>query len=159
MMVACAVLVLLAGLVVPRAVAILQSRHDQDTLDAIARLPQEVRNKAVALNEPVSLKVQSNTLVMEEDPPDQSPTTLKTVDLGTVQVGDVQQNGQQTNTGTWAWTAYPDGTAIRAGIGFNVGQMQKSLVLNADGTSQWQDGDVPDESQDQWTAGQLETRS
>jgi hypothetical protein len=57
------------------------------------------------------------------------------------------------------WTAYPDGVTDKGGIQFGEGSEQKSLVFGAGGGTTWVDGDLPDQSLDQWPAGSLMQRS
>lgn len=164
------VLALIAGYILPHVAAYLDSR-DQIELDGeIARLPAEVKNDAIRLQQPVALTIQGDDLVIEETPPQQWQTVnssqtqvtsgitiLQQLDLGNnVQVTSAQTQGQSADLGTWSWTVYPDGSAEDAGLQFTEGSLTKSLVLQADGDSRWLGSSLPDQSPTVWPAGQLE---
>lgn len=158
--VVCAVLIIIAAAIVPNLFAITRSRRLQDLEGNIARLPAEARNEAQQTQTPVRLRVSGTMLVMEQVPANDAPQQVKAVDMGdSLQVDTVQLNGQPSDVGSWAWTVYPDGSADSGGIQFSEGKAQKSLILSPTGTAQWVSGDLPDQSQDQWTAGQLLQRT
>jgi hypothetical protein len=155
------ILVLIATAVVPRVIAYQRSQNAKALEAKIARLPLEARNESADKQIPVTLRVNGDTIVMEELPADGSaPQEVKTVDLGTdIQVDSVQLNGQPSDVGSWLWTVYPDGSCDKAAVQFAEGTAHRSLVMLADGTTQWTDGEMPDQSQDQWQAGVLQQRS
>lgn len=155
------ILVIIAAAIVPRVAAYMSSRDTKATEAKLARLPAEARSEAISKQMPVTLRITGKTIVMEDAPTDgTAPTQVKTVDLGDdIDVDSVQLNGQQSDTGSWVWTAYPDGTADNAAVQFGEGRSTLSLVMLADGTSQWTRGDAPDQTQDQWQAGALQMRS
>jgi Tfp pilus assembly protein FimT len=196
MIVIALILMIMAALAVPNIVAYQRSASHKQLEANVARLPLEARNQAVLLQNPVSISVSGNTLVMQEQEFDTNPNSntgsmssndssttldpdnlmqgasgsagagattqvqLKTIDLGTdMQVDSVQLNGQATDTGSWLWMAYPDGSSDTGAIQFSEGSVSKSLVMDGKGHSQWISGEMPDQSQDEWSAGQLETRS
>ena len=158
--VVCAILIVIASALVPNLLAFTRSRRVKDLEGNVARLPAETRNEALQLRTPVRLRVSGTTLVMEQVPATGNPQQVKTVDMGdTLQVDSVQLNGKPSDVGSWEWTAYPDGTADSGGIQFSEGAAQKSLILAPTGEAQWISGPLPDQSQDQWPAGQLLQRT
>lgn len=160
MVVVCAVLIIIAAAIVPNLVAITRSRALKDLEGNIARLPAEARNEALRSQTPVQLRLSGTMLVMEQVPTTGAPVQVKEVDLGSdIQVDSVQLNGKPSDTGTWAWTVYPDGSADSGGIQFSEGQAQRALILSPSGSARWITGELPDQSQDQWPAGQLLQRT
>jgi len=158
--VVCAVLLVIAGAIIPNWFRVVQSRTLKDLEGKIARLPAETRNEAVKTQTPARIRLSGTLLVMEQAPKDGAPVRVKTIDLGTdLQVGSMQINGKPTDSGSWLWTAYPDGSADSGGVQFTEGKVQKALVLSATGDAQWLSGPLPDQSQDQWPAGTLLQRS
>lgn len=165
------VLALIAGYVLPHVASYLDERDEMTLEGQIARLPAQVKNDAVRLQQPVALTIQGNALVIEETPPQewqtvnssqqtqvtQGITVLQQLDLGSnIQITSVQTQGQPADLGTWTWTVYPDGSAEDEGLEFTIGRQTRSLVLQSDGDSRWLGTALPDQSPTQWSAGQLE---
>jgi len=154
------VLLLLATAVVPRVVAIQKSRRLKDMEGRIIRLPIEARNEAVRAATPVRLRVDGAALVMERAPVNGTPEMVKRVPLGSgIQVESVRLGDQPSNTGSWQWTVYPDGSADEGGIQFAEGASEKSLLLTSQGDARWILGDLPDGTPERWPAGQLRQRT
>jgi len=80
MVVVCAILTLLATLIMPNLVALRRSQDLRQTAAAILRLPIEARNQAAALKVPVVLHFDGNDLVLEQ------------ADVTTVQSGPLTMN-------------------------------------------------------------------
>jgi Tfp pilus assembly protein FimT len=156
-----AILVACAAVVMPGVVAIQHSRDLKDIEASIARLPSEARNDAIRTQNPVQMKIEGSTLVIQQTDADSGqPKTLKQVDLGdNLRVADVQENGQTVDTGSWQWTAYPDGASDSGGIQFDEGHSSKSLNMPTNGEAEWISGPLPDQSEQQWPAGQLAQRN
>ncbi|MGI4791545.1 MAG: pilus assembly FimT family protein [Janthinobacterium lividum] len=154
------VLLLLTTAIVPRVVAIQRSRRTKDLEAKIIRLPAEARNEAVRSGNPVRIRVDGAALVMDRAPINGTAEEVKRIALGTgIQVNTVEEAGQPSNTGSWQWTIYPDGSADDGGIQFTEGTAQKSLVLSSDGSVRWLIGDLPAGTPERWPAGQLQQRN
>ncbi|MGO8672080.1 MAG: Tfp pilus assembly protein FimT/FimU [Capsulimonadaceae bacterium] len=154
------VLVLMTAVIIPRAVSVLDSRRAKALDASIARLPIEAKNMARKNQEPVRIRVDGASLVMELAPPGDAAQTEKTIELGSdVETVSAQLNGQNVAADAFEWEAYPDGTCDSGGIEFMDGRSEQSLVMSTDGTVRWLTGALPDVSQDHWIAGQLLTRS
>jgi type II secretory pathway pseudopilin PulG len=153
------VLALFAALVVPNVVAIKRSR-DLAALEAdVARLPVTGRNEARSARVPVALRVDDTDLVLERRPPDADPQVVKRVPLtGDLRIESARNANGLTDVATWTWTVYPDGSADAGGLEFSEGQNRKSLTLETDGGSRWMSGDLPDDLDEKWPAGELEKR-
>jgi type II secretory pathway pseudopilin PulG len=160
MIVVCAVLIIIAAAIMPNMIAITRSRSLKDLEGSVARLPAEARNEAQKSQTPVQIRVSGTMLVMEQVPPDGAPVQVEQVDLGSdISIDAAQLNGQSTDIGSWTWMVYPDGSADSGAMQFSEGQVVKSLVLTASGDSRFITGPMPDQSADQWPAGQLLQRS
>jgi Tfp pilus assembly protein FimT len=154
------VLVIIAAAIVPNVVSVLQSEQLKSTEATLARLPDGVRNDAIKGQNPIRVHFDGSTMVEEELMPDGTIQQYKTIDLGSsVQVDQVQKNYQVADPSTWYWTAFPDGTSDIGGVQFTVDSEQESLIIPSFGKSVWQSGPLPDETEDQWTAGQLQLRT
>ena len=163
LMIVMAVLVVAAAAIMPNVVAYEKSQKAKKLEASIIRLPTEAKNEAVKSQMPVRLRIESGSMVMERMPLDttgtQQPESVKELALGDdVQVENTQVGNTSSNDSSWAWTAYPDGSSDTGGIQFSIGSVEKSLVLPANGSPQWVDGALPDQTQQKWQAGQLATR-
>ena len=160
MMVIIFILILISAAVIPRVVAYLASEQLKSLEASIARLPGQARQDALRLQEPVRLRLEGSTIYEEEVPVVGDITQVKELDLGsTVQIDSAQKNYQNIETSSWDWTAYPDGTSDGGGVQFSVEGQEMSLIIPVLGNATWVTGPLPDESQDQWTAGQLQQRT
>jgi type II secretory pathway pseudopilin PulG len=154
------ILVLISAAVIPNVVAYQRSEQEKSLVASIARLPAQARDDAVRLQVPVRLRIDGSTIVEEEVPLTGPVQQLNEVDLGSdIQVDQTQKNYQNIDSSSWDWTAYPDGTADLGGVQFSVESEQRSLIIPVVGNATWTTGALPDESQDQWTAGQLLQRA
>ena len=181
------ILLIMAAIIIPNYLAYQRSASEKELEASIARLPLEAKNEAVKLQTPVAITVSDSALILQEEPsasgsssyaqsasslgtntttlstssdPGTTPIQLQEINLGsTLQIANVEMNGQSSDTGSFMWTVYPDGSADEAGIEFTEGTVHKSLVLTSTGDSRWITGDLPDQSQDQWPAGQVATQS
>lgn len=161
------ILLLLSAAVVPNVVSIGLSRDLKNREARIVRLPAEARNEAQRTGKPIRLRVDGATLVMERVPDGAvggsqiiKGEKIKQVNLGkSIEVDSVETGGQPADVGSWQWTVYPDGSAENAGISFDEGKVQRSLLLSADSNARWVSGGLPPSSPDHWPAGQLHQRS
>jgi type II secretory pathway pseudopilin PulG len=171
------ILVLMAAAVMPNLVAIARSRQFYNAEQTLWRLPMEARNEASKSQEPVTLRLEGDTFVMERPKPDddQNNTTtnvqnssqnnqdmeeVKRVDFsGGLHAESARKNGDTSDLASWKWTVYPDGTSDSGGVAFTEGNSRKSLVLSATADAHWIQGDLPtNDDNDHWPAGQLQTR-
>ena len=153
------ILALTAALIVPRVSAIKDSRafHDQEA--AIIRLPREARNEARRSGQPVTLRVSSNTLVIERTPSQDSSQVVKQLSLGSsFVVNRAQKGSEDTDISSWTWVAYPDGSSDKGGLEFTAGGKAKYLLLPSQGNALWDDGNLPPSAQERWKAGELQQR-
>ena len=132
------VLLLTATFVIPNMVAIRRTRALLDLEAAIQRLPREAQNEAIKRRQPVALRVEGTTLIMEREPNTDSnqnqPASLnqqandtavvvKRVELGNEITAARAQNGKESiDVASWKWTTYPDGSSDYGGIEFKIGR-------------------------------------
>jgi Tfp pilus assembly protein FimT len=168
MTVVLAILLFIAAAVVPRVVAMQQSFNLKQLEAKVARVPAEAENQAVTLHTPVRVRISSNSIVMEKVTvgsdgaitPDAQSEQIKEIDLGdSIKVDNAQLNGQSSPADTWQWIAYPDGTSDTGALEFEVDKSHYALVITDHAASQWIQGDMPDQTQDQWPAGELVQRT
>lgn len=157
------VLLLMAAFVVPNMLAIRRSRSILDMEAAIQRLPREAHNEAMKSHQAVALRVENNALVMERVPANEdggSNQELKRVSLGEEFNVTRAQNGKESiDVASWKWTTYPDGSADQGGLEFTEGSQTKSLVLPKQGDYTWQEGNLPEPTEEEWQAGEIEKRA
>jgi len=150
------VLSIMAALVVPRLIAIKNSRDLMSLEASIARLPTLARNAAVSSGKPVTLQISGDALVMQQSQTDGTTTQMKQVSFNNlITVDNTQLGSKPVDPTAWTWTAYPDGTSDSGGLEFTEGKAQKSLVIPRDRNVRWVDGALPDTTGDEWTAGDL----
>ena len=155
-----AILLLIAAAVIPNVVSVLDSEQLKSTEATIARLPAMARTDAVKDQNPVQLRFDGSSVIEEELEANGEVNQLQTIDLGdAVTVDQSQKNYTSVDPSSWDWTAYPDGTSDTGGLEVVIDSEKRSLIIPASGDAIWQTGPLPDESQDQWTAGELQQRS
>lgn len=163
-----AVLLLIAAAVGPRVVAIQQSQNLKQLEAKVARLPAEAQNQAITLQTPIRLRISSNSIVLEKVTldsyggitADTQSEQIKQVDLGdSITVDNAEMNGQNAPPDSWTWIVYPDGSSDTGALEFEVDKSHYALVINERARSQWIQGDMPDQTQDQWPAGTYVQRS
>jgi hypothetical protein len=154
------ILLLIAAAIVPNVVSVLNSEQLKSTEATIARLPAMARADAVKNQNPVQLRFDGSSVVEEEVEANGNTDLLNTIDLGdSVQVDQSQKNYLNVDPSSWDWTAYPDGTSDTGGVEVLIDSEKRSLIISSSGDALWTTGPLPDESQDQWTAGQLQQRA
>jgi type II secretory pathway pseudopilin PulG len=155
------ILLLVSAAVVPNVVSLGLSRDLKNREGKLARLPAEARLEAARTGKPVRLRVEDTDLVMEAVPANGTGKAqrIKQVNFGkSIQADTVQLNGQPSDTGSWQWTVYPDGSAENGGIEFAEGKVLKSLLLSSDSEARWISGGLPEQAPDHWPAGRLHQR-
>ncbi len=156
-MVVCAVLVIMAGVLMPNIAAIKRSRQIFEAQTTVGRAPLEARNEAVRSELPVEMKVEGTALVLSRVTKEKDEQEFKRVDLGSdLRIESAQLNGNASDLGSWKWTVYPDGSSDSGGLQFAVGNAREGLQLSRDGDGKWVQGDLPAATDSTWTAGELQ---
>lgn len=154
------ILALTAVLVFPNMIAIRRSRAVKDVEAAIWRLPREARHEALRSQEPVAIRVEGSAIVMERTPIQGDAIIVKRVNLGEgITVTGARTGKESADLGSWKWMAYPDGSADQGGLEFMEGNAPKSLFMPKQGDEVWGDGTLPDTSQEEWQAGEVQFRA
>jgi type II secretory pathway pseudopilin PulG len=154
------ILALTAVLVFPNMIAIRRSRALKDVEAAIWRLPREARHEALRSQQPVAIRVEGSTLVMERTSIQGDSVVVKRVNLREgITVTGARTGRESTDLDSWRWMAYPDGSADQGGLEFMEGNSPKSLYLPKQGDEVWGDGNLPDTSQEEWQAGEVQYRA
>jgi prepilin-type N-terminal cleavage/methylation domain-containing protein len=155
------ILALMAALTVPNLVAIKTSRDGRDKEEAIRRLPSQALSLAREGKTAVTLKVDGSDLVLEQVAKDDPDTTdeVKRLSLGSFSVSSTRKAGESSDTSSWEWKVYPDGTAEAATLEINEGTGSKTLQLTPEGDARWLGSGETEQTSEKWTAGELEQRT
>lgn len=155
------VLAIMSVMVVPRVRSIQEGsafRHFR--IDA-RRIAQEARALAVSRGELVSVAFDESRSSLNAivETSDEQPTVLSSVDLapGVEAVEFVQEEAQSTPS-EWRIRFYPDGRSDGGGVLFQSGEASFHLAVLENGTIRFDEGDLPDLSAEQWSAGEYEQR-
>jgi type II secretory pathway pseudopilin PulG len=174
MVVVTAIIMIMAGLILPNMVAVKASRELRSEQAALQRLPTEARNEAVKVKQIVDLRIEGDYIIMERtDPQTTSTTEVKRIPIGNqlspqaaqLLTAGIVPSPNATSAGSsdvasWKWQAYADGTSDSGGLTFTVGgSQQQSLVIPADNQAHWIVGPLPQPTDQSWTAGDLEQRT
>jgi len=163
-----AILVIIASAVLPRVMAMQRSQNAKQLEAKIARLPAEAAAQAYSLQIPVRLRTSSDSIIMEKVSVgsdgsisnDTQSEQIKEVNLGNdIRVDNAQLNGQASTSDNWEWIVYPDGSSDSGAVEFEEDKSHYSLVITDHAASQWIEGDMPDQTQNTWTAGTLAQRT
>lgn len=166
------ILAMMAALIVPNLVAVRRGQQARELEAALLRLPTEARNEARRSGTAVTLRMEGETLVMERAPltedgiadPEADPESIRRVDLPEgVRLDAARQARENIDTASWSWVVYPDGSADAGGLEFAQGdgaENRRTLLLPAGPAEEarWQDGPLAEETEERWTAGELEAR-
>ena len=157
------VLALMAALIMPNMVAIKRSQELRVLEAAVRRLPSEAREESRRRNAPVSLRVDGQSLVMEQiatgEDAGSDPKEIKRVTLSDdLRVEEARQGSETMDLASWKWTNYPDGSANAGSVTFQAGTATKTLRLPARGEAEWTTGAeaTPSPTEENWPAGDIE---
>ncbi len=163
MIVVIAVLAMISGIVVPRVVAMLRSQGARDFQSALVRLGSEARLLAIetgdtvrvtydedrgeiifeSLSDETQLAVESDTIILSE----------------TAQLTSFTLRGRQVPISDWVVEFFPDGSGTDAGVEVQDGTRLYSVLINGqDGTAQLVEGELLEDPETEWEAGDLEQR-
>ncbi|GAB4459655.1 MAG: hypothetical protein OHK0029_22490 [Armatimonadaceae bacterium] len=159
MMVVVSILLVLASVILPNLAAIESSRRFREQEAALLRLQREARNEALRARVPVAIRLDGGVVVMERTPLDEDPVEVRRIELTEdFKVAKTRLGNDSTDSESWAWKTYPDGSADTCGLEFEEGEAVRSLLLPAQGDGRWSDGELPEVLDERWAAGELEQR-
>lgn len=157
------ILAMFAALVVPRLVAMQKSQDYRTFVSATRSAFGYAREMAIESKTEYRLKVNESQRQVElvrgvDQGSEQQADRTVSMPEG-VTVSKVRLDGTDTSTDTWEVIFYPDGTSSRAGVEFSSDGRQIALqVDDVTGRAKFIDGELPDETDTKWQAGEREQR-
>ena len=163
MIVVVAILAMMAGLVVPRVVALVDGQASRDFQSALVRLGSEARLLAIESGDTVSVTYDENRgeIIFESlDDETQAAQESDTIVLpDSAQLTSFTIRGRQVPITDWVVEFFPDGSGTDAGVEVQDGSRLYSVLINGrDGTAQVVDGELEEDPETEWEAGDLEQR-
>ena len=163
MIVVIAVLALMSSLVVPRVVALVDGQASRDFQSALVRLGSEARLLAIESGDTVSVTYDENRgeIIFESlDDETQAAQESDTIVLpDSAQLTSFTIRGRQVPITDWVVEFFPDGSGTDAGVEVQDGSRLYSVLINGrDGTAQVVDGELEEDPETEWEAGDLEQR-
>lgn len=174
MTVVCAILAMVAVLVMPNLIGMKARRDRDETIDSVLRLAQRGRESAIqdgvtyslTVNGGTTLTLQKEKAEQEGDDPRQTPAgtqaTLEDVahvDLDNgVSVGNLRLGSQDSSVSDFTMHFYPDGHSEGGGLELNYDGAQRSLLVTNRGLVSLADGALPATAETDWEAGQYVQR-
>jgi prepilin-type N-terminal cleavage/methylation domain-containing protein len=158
------VLLVMAALVLPNAVAIQRSRQIRLMEASLQRLPSEAKMEARKANAPVTLRVDGDAIVMEQIPVGEDaggdPIEIRRVTLTNgIRMEKATQGQETVDTASWEWRVYPDGSSAAVNLEFLEDGAVKSLVIGSEGDAHWVNGEESEVPDERWAAGDIEVRA
>ena len=146
-------LLVTVAVVVPRVGPIEPGRRERAFWAALPGVVISARTEAIQTDAAVTVKIsQDQTSIDLGDTP-------KLTLLSGVELAAFKQNGQAKQANDWELNFYPDGTADTGGVTFRMGDQVKSLSVDAKGVGKLTDGELPDDADQTWSAGEYEKRA
>ena len=163
MIVVIAILAMMAGLVVPRVVSMVNGQASRDFQSALVRLGSEARLLAIESGDTVRVTYDDNrgeivfeTLDDETGVAQESDTVLLP---NSAQLTSFTLRGRQVPITDWVLEFFPDGSGTEAGLEVQDGTRLYSVLINGQGgTAEIIDGELVEDPETEWEAGDLEQR-
>jgi prepilin-type N-terminal cleavage/methylation domain-containing protein len=156
------ILVILAALITPNLVTMQTSREVRSFVNALPDIAGRARDTAIS--EGVTTKLTyddaSHSILLSIEKANEDDTDVTSLTVPTqVQVTGFQADGETRSSGDWTVRFYSDGRSDGGGIETSDAGMIRSLVVDKDGVAKLQPGQLPEESEDRWPAGEYEHRA
>ena len=163
MIVVVAVLMMMSAIVLPRVVAMVNGQASRDFQSALMRLGSQARLLAIDTGDAVRVTYDEDrgeiifeTLDDETQAAEQSDAVLLP---RSAQLTSFTLQGRQVPITDWVVEFFPDGTGTDAGVEVQDGTRLYSVLINGqDGTAQLVDGELQEDPETEWEAGDLEQR-
>ena len=163
MIVVIAVIAMMSGIVVPRVVAMVNGQDARDFQSALMRLGSDARLLAIETGDAVQVTYDENrgeiilqTLDDETQAAEESDTVLLPE---SARLTSFTLRGRQVPITDWVVEFFPDGSGTDAGVEVQDGTRLYSVLINGqDGTAQLVDGELLEDTETEWEAGDLEQR-
>jgi len=157
------IIALFAGLLMPNLVRMKSSREEREFWVALARFTTQGRERAIQLGRTVTMQFDgtTNTLTFTSiNPDDGLEEDLAHLDLyeGT-QVVKFEADDQQLAPSEWKLHFYPESKADKGGLELTLNNQTRALTVDQYGRAQVIEGQLPDTTDDKWTAGDIEHRA
>ncbi|CAN5421990.1 hypothetical protein BH11ARM1_BH11ARM1_06860 [soil metagenome] len=160
------IITILSALILPNVVGMKESSEHCAFFNGLWQMAGEAREKAISSNRQVEMGLDSGagefTISRKSSPTDegQDDQVLKRLSIPKgIDTGSLSQNGSDSSTADWAVTFYPDGTSSGGSLQVTDADRVRSLRIQSNGTVSIIDGELPDESKEEWSAGELEQRA
>ena len=163
MIVVVSILSMMAGFVVPRVVAMVNGQSSRDFQSALVRLGSQARLLAIESGDAVRVTYDEDRgeIVLETlDDESQAAQESDTIVLPeSAQLTSFTLQGRQVQISDWVVEFYPDGSGTDAGVEVQDGTRLYSVLINGqDGTGLFVDGELEEDPETEWEAGDLEQR-
>ena len=163
MIVVIAILALMAAIVVPRVVALVDGQASRDFQSALVRLGAQARLLAIETGDTVRVTYNESRAEIiieilddETQAAEESDTVL--VPMSAL-LSSFTLRGRQVPITDWVVEFFPDGTGTDAGIEVEDGSRLYAVLINGqDGTGLIVDGELEEDPETEWEAGDLEQR-
>ena len=163
MIVVIAILALMAAIVVPRVVALVDGQASRDFQSALVRLGSPARLLAIETGDTVRVTYNESRAEIiieilddETQAAEESDTVL--VPMSAL-LSSFTLRGRQVPITDWVVEFFPDGTGTDAGIEVEDGSRLYAVLINGqDGTGLIVDGELEEDPETEWEAGDLEQR-
>jgi prepilin-type N-terminal cleavage/methylation domain-containing protein len=163
MTVVLAVLATLAGVIVPRFVALQTGQESRDFASALMRLGSDARLVAIQTGQPVQVtfdETQGTIVFSTLDPETLVASENRTIPVPpTIELTAFTAGGVFATPAEWMLDFYPDGSGLSGGIEVLDGAHVYHVRINGDdGSSRRADGELEETETNDWQAGELEQR-
>jgi type II secretory pathway pseudopilin PulG len=158
MMVVTTILALVSVAVVPSLLSMKASADYRETVSGVRRFAAEARERAIQNAKETQVVYDESTkqLQIQDVDSDGTGTTVTSVELlAGVEPQRFQLAGKDSGPDDFKLTFTPDGHSVGGGIEFQ----DYSVLVDTNGISQFIKGTLPDPSEQQWQAGNLEQRN
>jgi prepilin-type N-terminal cleavage/methylation domain-containing protein len=152
------ILVLVAALIMPSLVGMKESSDRRTTISGIRRIAATARERAIQTGNTTQVIYDESAKQLQvQDVDDQgAATTAVTVPLlAGIEPQRFELQTKESNAADFKLTFSPDGKSVGGGIEFQ----NFSILVDGNGYSQFLTGTLPDPTDRQWQAGDLEQRT
>jgi prepilin-type N-terminal cleavage/methylation domain-containing protein len=158
MLVVVTILALVASGVIPSLLSMRTSSQRRSTISAVRRMAATARERAIERGATTQIVYDESTKKLNiEDLDDQgTATTAVTIPLlAGVEPQKFELQAKESNASDFKLTFTPDGRSVGGGIEFQ----DFSILVDTNGAERYQTGALPDPTDRQWQAGDLEQRT
>lgn len=160
MMAVTVILSLVAATIIPNLGSFKDGQIRRSFFTNLPRLADQARNTAVRTGEPVEVRFNGNSLILQARPvleTDEQAAIFEQESLPRgVGITRLLKNGEESSEEEWAITYYPDGTSEAGGLEFSEGGRPISMQFRPKaGSVVMQNGNLAEMPLEKWQAGEL----